>query len=143
MAFNLGHGCEPEDLLATINTTPLVDVMLVLLIIFLITIPVVTHTVAVVLPKERNQPMETKLEDVNIAVTVDGRVYWNEQAVASEDDLQSKLAALARAAGGQQPVVHVRGDADASYERVGLVVLACQRAGIVKIGFVTEPPPQG
>jgi biopolymer transport protein ExbD len=143
MAFNPSYDSEPDDLLATINTTPLVDVMLVLLIIFLITIPVVTHTVAVVLPKERNQPMESKLEDVNIAVTVDGRVYWNAQAVASEDELQARLARLAQAAGEHQPVVHVRGDADSSYERVGLVVLACQRAGIVKIGFVTEPPPQG
>jgi biopolymer transport protein ExbD len=116
--------------------------MLVLLIIFLITIPVVTHTIAVSLPKERNQPLETKLEDVNIAVTSDGRIYWNEQAVASEDDLQARLARLAQSALGQQPVVHLRGDADASYERVGRIVLACQRAGIVKLGFVTQPPPQ-
>jgi biopolymer transport protein ExbD len=145
MAFaTLGQeGDEHDEVLSTINTTPLVDVMLVLLIIFLITIPVVTHTVALSLPKEVNQPRQAKLETINLSVTADGNVFWNDQPVASPIDLLLQLTQVVENAGEQQPEVQVRGDAEAPYEFVGRVVLACQRAGIDKVGFITEPPPRG
>ena len=142
MAISLGNSAEGEDeIVATINTTPLVDVMLVLLIIFLITIPVVTHSVPVELPKERNHAQLTKPEDINISVTKSGGIYWNEQQLANETALQERLKKIAVAQ--PQPAVQIRGDSDAAYDPVGRVVLACQRAGILKIGFITEPPPKG
>ena len=130
---------EEDSLHAAINTTPLVDVMLVLLIIFLITIPVVTHTVPVHLPKERNQPTQSLPDTLVLAVTRDGALYWNTRRVP---DAQA-LAALLKAASGRQPQpeVQVRGDEDAQYEAIGRVLLAVQRAGIARVGFITEPPP--
>ncbi|HEX5613393.1 MAG TPA: biopolymer transporter ExbD [Burkholderiales bacterium] len=141
MAISLGPSEDSDDLVASINTTPLVDVMLVLLIIFLITIPVVTATVPVSLPKERNQPTQTRPENVTIAVSRDGDVFWNDQLVADEQKLLERLKALAQK--NPQPEVHVRGDEDGRYEFVGRVVAACQRAGILKIGFLVEPPARG
>lgn len=138
MAINVGTADE-DEVLSAINTTPLVDVMLVLLIIFLITIPVVTQTVAVELPKERNQPRVTKPENINLSVTRDGAVYWNEKRVAGQEDLVSQLKGIALVE--PQPEVQIRGDGNAPYEHVGKVVLAAQRAGIVKLGFITDPPP--
>lgn len=143
MAFNLTEQSGGDDLMSTINTTPLVDVMLVLLIIFLITIPVVTHTVPVELPKERSQPVQAQQEDVNLAVTAEGKVFWNEQPVPDEGQLLARLKTVAHLPGGQKPSIQVRGDSGVPYERVGRVVLICQQAGIVKVGFVTEPPPRG
>jgi biopolymer transport protein ExbD len=142
MAMNLGSASgDEDDLNSSINTTPLVDVMLVLLIIFLITIPVVTHTVPLQLPKEVNQPNQTKPEDITIAVNLEGEVFWNEQAVPDNGAL---LAKLKEAAVRQpQPVVHIRADRKTRYKAVGQVVFDCQRAGIAKVGFVTEPPPRG
>jgi biopolymer transport protein ExbD len=134
-------GADEDEVVSAINTTPLVDVMLVLLIIFLITIPVVTHTVPVDLPKQTAQPRQTKPENINIAVTRDGQVYWNETRIAGNNDLLARLKTVATAT--PQPEVQIRGDGDAAYEPVGRVVFACQRAGIVKVGFVTEPPPRG
>jgi biopolymer transport protein ExbD len=132
---------EAEDeVVSAINTTPLVDVMLVLLIIFLITIPVVIASTPVDLPKETNQPTQTKPENINIVVTKDGDVLWNNELV----DEKKLLARLKEIAVKQpQPEVHVRGDKSARYEFVGRVVFACQRAGILKIGFITEPPVRG
>ena len=140
---SLFASAEPEDeIISAINTTPLVDVMLVLLIIFLITIPVAVHTVPVSLPKERNQPRVTKPENINLSVTRDGGVFWNEQAVTGGN--QALLARLKGTAVLQpQPEVQIRGDADGTYESVGKLVLACQRAGIQKIAFITEPPSRG
>jgi biopolymer transport protein ExbD len=132
---------DEDQVLSTINTTPLVDVMLVLLIIFLITIPVVTHTVPVKLPKETNVPTQTKPENVLISVTQDGDVYWNATLVPDNPTLVDKLKK--EAVKVPQPEVHVRGDQKTRYEAVGKVVMACQRAGIAKIGFITEPPPRG
>jgi biopolymer transport protein ExbD len=128
-------------LLSTINTTPLVDVMLVLLIIFLITVPVVTHTVPVSLPRETNQPTQTKPQNINISVDRDGVIYWNQGKLANLAALQAKMVAVS----GQvpQPEVHIWGDQNAHYESVGEVLLACQRAGIQKVGFITQPPPGG
>ena len=130
-----------EEAISTINTTPLVDVMLVLLIIFLITIPVVTHTVPVKLPKERNVPTQTKPENILISVTQDGDVYWNATLIPDNPTLVDKLKK--EAVKVPQPEVHIRGDQKARYEGVGKVVMACQRAGIAKVGFITEPPPRG
>jgi biopolymer transport protein ExbD len=142
MAMQLGTGdADHDEVLSAINTTPLVDVMLVLLIIFLITIPVVTHTVPVELPQERNAPTVTKPENVLISVTRDGEIFWNRTAVAGQEDLVDRLKAVS--VQNPQPEVHVRGDLEGRYESVGRVVFACQRAGIVKVGFITEPPPRG
>lgn len=141
MAMNLGGGGDEDEVVSTINTTPLVDVMLVLLIIFLITIPVVTHTVPVVLPKETNIARQTKPENVEIAVNREGDVFWNAQPVASNDALFAKLKEIAVKV--PQPEIHIRGDQNARYESIGRVVYACQRAAIQKISFVTQPPAKG
>ena len=130
---------DEEELNSTINTTPLVDVMLVLLIIFLITIPVVTHSVPLQLPKERNVPTQTKPENILLAVTKDGDYYWNTKRMPDIDTLVEALKK--ESVKEPQPEVHIRGDEDAHYEAVGRVVVACQRAGILKVGFITEPPP--
>ena len=131
---------DEDELNSQINTTPLVDVMLVLLIIFLITIPVVIHNIALELPKERNLPTQTKPENIVIAVDRDGNVFWNNQFV---DDAQLFDRLKEIAVKKPQPEVHIRGDREARYEFVGRVVFNCQRAAILKIGFITEPPPRG
>jgi len=142
MAMNVGAGDGDEDeVLSTINTTPLVDVMLVLLIIFLITVPVVTQNAAVALPKETNLARQTKPENIEISVTKDGDVYWNAMPVADNNALVDRLKKVSVMV--PQPEVHIRGDEKARYESVGRVVFACQRAGIQKVSFVTEPPPRG
>jgi biopolymer transport protein ExbD len=137
-------GDEDEDaVIASINTTPLVDVMLVLLIIFLITIPVVTTSIPVKLPKERiearDSKREGKAENIIISVDAQSQIFWYETPVASLDSLTEKLRKVADMK--PQPEVQVRGDMAARYEGVGRVLLACQRAGIVKVAFITEPPP--
>ena len=142
MAMNVGGDSSGEDeVVSSINTTPLVDVMLVLLIIFLITIPVVTHTVPMSLPKETNIARQTKPENIEISVNKDGDVYWNAKPVADNDALFQRLKTIAVMT--PQPEVHIRGDEKARYESIGRVVFACQRAAILKISFVTEPPPKG
>ena len=140
MSFSSPDGDE-DEVIGTINTTPLVDVMLVLLIIFLITIPVVTHTVPVKLPSERNQPYKTKPDNINIAVNKDGDLFWNEQFVPDTAVLLKKLKTIAVLT--PQPEVHIRGDQDTRYEFIGRVIFAAQRAGIAKVGFVTVPPARG
>jgi len=139
MAMNVGSGEGEDEAISAINTTPLVDVMLVLLIIFLVTIPVITHSVNLQLPKEQNVARQTKPENIEIAVTKDGDVFWGLQKVADNEDLVNRLKKIAVIQ--PQPEVHIRGDLAGRYEFVGRVVFACQRAGIQKIGFVTEPPP--
>ncbi len=141
MALNFQNSAGDDELSATINTTPLVDVMLVLLIIFLITIPVVTHTVAVQLPKELSSQRSTKPQNVEISVTASGELFWNAQAIGSFQLLQQKLQALARSS--PQAEVHVRGDAATRYEFVGRVLLACREASIRSVSFVTEPQGSG
>jgi len=139
MAMNIAaDGDEEEDAISSINTTPLVDVMLVLLIIFLITIPVVRMSIAVDLPKERNLPTQTKPENILISVNRDGDIFWGQQRVADTEALFEKLKVIAVQM--PQPEVHIRGDAKARYESVGKVVFTCQRASIMKVGFITEPP---
>ena len=141
MAIHFASADDDDAVISTINTTPLVDVMLVLLIIFLITIPVVTQTVALSLPKEVNRPRQTRPENVEISVDRDGGVYWNAQRLADPTALAARLEQLG--ARQPQPEVHVRGDEATRYEAVGRVVLACQRAGILKVSFVTQPPAKG
>ena len=138
MALQLRSPGDDDEVNASINTTPLVDVMLVLLIIFLITIPVVRQTVPLSLPKEVNEPRQTKPENIEISVDREGRVYWNAQPLADHAALVERLKVEAEKQ--PQPEVQVRGDEKTRYEAVGRVVYACQRAGIAKVGFVTEPP---
>ena len=141
MAMNIGSGGDEDEVTSTINTTPLVDVMLVLLIIFLITIPVVTQTIPMSLPKETNIARQTKPENIEISVNKDGDVFWNAQPLADNEALFQRLKKIAVMT--PQPEVHIRGDEKTRYESVGRVVFACQRAAILKISFVTEPPPKG
>jgi biopolymer transport protein ExbD len=142
MAMTVGQGPEDaeQEVMAAINTTPLVDVMLVLLIIFLITIPVVVQQVPLELPKERNVPTQTKPENVVIAINKDGDVFWNLEYMRDSKQLFEKLKKVAVLV--PQPEVHIRADQDTRYESVGRVVATCQRAAIMKIGFITEPPPR-
>jgi biopolymer transport protein ExbD len=142
MSMSVGSSDDGEDaVMSAINTTPLVDVMLVLLIIFLITIPVVTTSIPVTLPKERVEVRETKPENIIISVDKDSNIYWYESRTNDVEALATKLKKVASLK--PQPEVQVRGDLAAQYEGVGKVLLACQRAGIVKVAFITEPPPLG
>jgi biopolymer transport protein ExbD len=133
-----GSGAERNtEVMSTINTTPLVDVMLVLLIIFLITIPVINKTVKVNLPKAVNIPTQTKPENITIAIDKEGVAYWNDKRLASREDLlaQVKAAAIRK----PQPEIHIRGDKDTRYEAIGRVMYMIQRGGVQKVGFLTEP----
>lgn len=141
MGMNVGNEGGDESLNSTINTTPLVDVMLVLLIIFMITIPVVTQSVNLDLPKEENVIRVTKPENIELAVTKDGEIYWNTANVPNIDDLKDRMRAIAK--NDPQPEIHLRGDEKARYEHVGRVIFAAQQVGIVKLSFVTEPPARG
>ena len=137
MSMSVGGSSDENTVMSNINTTPLVDVMLVLLIIFLITIPVITKTVPVALPKAVNIPTKTKPENITIAVDKDGNVYWNDKRVADRNALLAfvKEAAVRK----PQPEIHIRGDKDTRYEAIGRVMYAIQRGGIVKVGFLIEP----
>lgn len=139
ISFNKSRG-EDDALMATINTTPLVDVMLVLLIIFLITIPAVNTSIAVRLPKETNQIRQTQPENIIISVDASGTAYWFDSKLNSPQALQSKLETIAKSS--QKPEVHIRGDASANYEAIGQVVYALQQVGVTRIGFITQPPAQ-
>ncbi|MEO8304248.1 MAG: biopolymer transporter ExbD [Betaproteobacteria bacterium] len=142
MSMNVGSEDGGDDeVISTINTTPLVDIMLVLLIIFLITIPVVTTSIPVTLPKERNEIRETKPENIVISVDAKGSIYWNELRIPTTNALIDRLKKVAVLT--PQPEVQIRGDGGAKYDGVGRVIYACQRAGIVKVGFITEPPVRG
>ncbi len=133
-----GSGMDDEDKsISEINVTPLVDVMLVLLIIFLITIPVITQSVPVELPKAANIPTQTKPENINIAVDAEGNVFWNTAMVPSQDALLERIKQVAVM--DPQPEIHVRGDRSTAYEHIGRVIVICQRGGIQKVGFITEP----
>lgn len=139
MAIRYKNAVQGEDaLIAEINTTPLVDVMLVLLIIFLITIPVVNSSILVSLPREPNQAREARPENIIVTVDAQGATYWFDTRLATQQDL---LVQLGRVAAKQpQPEVHIRGDGRADYESIGRVVYAAQQMGIAKVGFITEPP---
>ena len=138
MAITYREEGEDDAVLSEINTTPLVDVMLVLLIIFLITIPVINTSVAVRLPREANQLQQSQPQTVVISVDARGDTYWFDARLTDAQSLQDKLTPMARQT--PQPEVHIRGDARSDFEDVARVLYACQQAGITRIGFVTEPP---
>ena len=140
MAMSVGQDGDEDEVISNINTTPLVDVMLVLLIIFLITIPVVTHTIPLQLPKETIQPLQTTPKSIVIAVNRDGDFFWNEKLVDAPT-LLTRLKTVSVQT--PQPEVHVRGDQNTRYEFIGRVITACERAGIAKVSFITEPPARG
>jgi Biopolymer transport protein len=138
MAMHVTDASDEDDKpMSEINTTPLVDVMLVMLIIFLITIPVITQSVKVDLPKAANIPTQTKPENINIAVDKDGNVYWNTMLVPTQDAMLDRIKAVAVM--DPQPEIHIRGDRGTAYEHIGRVMVLCQRGGIQKVGFITEP----
>ncbi|HYS46815.1 MAG TPA: biopolymer transporter ExbD [Rhizomicrobium sp.] len=143
MAVDVQHAVEDDEaeLNTTINTTPLVDVMLVMLIIFLVTIPVILKTVPVQLPTYRNIVTVTKPENIVIIVSSDETMYYNNVPVDPTTMLRNFVDALKRAAAANKPLpeVHIRGDKNVRFEAIGRVILACQRAGIQKVGFITEP----
>lgn len=141
MSMSVGPSEDEDEVVSAINTTPLVDVMLVLLIIFLITIPVVTHTVPVKLPDERNQVEITKPINIMLAVTEDGTVWWNSTQMKDNNDLLRHLRAIA--VNKPQPEIHIRGDENGRYEAIGRVMYDCQLNGIAKVAFITQPPPRG
>jgi biopolymer transport protein ExbD len=158
MAMNVGPSDEGEETpMSDINTTPLVDVMLVLLIIFLITVPVVIQTIPMTLPKVVFEPTTTKPENVSLMVRGDGaggcEVYWGLQRVNSEDLLKravKKLEDEIKRVGGVEniteetmPEAHIRGDVNTPYKCVGGAIYTMQRAGFARVGFISEPPPQG
>ena len=137
MSMSVGSSGDDDAPISTINTTPLVDVMLVLLIIFLITIPVIAKTVKVSLPKAANIATQTKPENITIAVDANGVVYWNNSAISDQTQLIELIKV--EAVKDPQPEIHIRGDSNARYEDVGRVLNAVQRGGVVKVGFITEP----
>ncbi len=138
MGMMVGSDDSDEEVIASINTTPLVDIMLVLLIIFLITVPVAISTVPVNLPEEKNIPYVTTPENIQLAVNKNGDVFWNEKYVADKDALFSRLQVEAQKR--PQPEVHIRGDQLTRYDAIDQVISATQQAGIGKIAFVTTPP---
>ena len=139
MAMHIGSG-DSSEVISKITTTPLVDVMLVLLIIFLITVPVVNTSVKVELPKERVEVRETKPENIIISVDKEGAIYLYESKIQNLDALVNQLKIKSKLR--PQPEIQVRGDLNGKYEGVGKILLACQKAGISKVAFITEPPPR-
>ncbi len=137
MAF--GTQDETDEVMNEINMTPLVDVMLVLLIIFIITVPVMKHAVNIDLPRATSEPEQTKPRNIVFSVAADGAYYWNEQPI-TDAELRPRLAT--EAAKEPQPELHIRGDKAVRYERVALAMSAAREAGVRKIGFITEPPPK-
>ena len=128
---------EEHNIMSEINTTPLVDIMLVLLIIFLITIPIITKTVPIKLPKAVNIATKTKPENINISVDSAGQIWWNGVRVPDRDTLIKKV--VVEAVKVPQPEVHIRGDAGVRYEAIGRTLYSIQRGGLTKVGFITEP----
>jgi biopolymer transport protein ExbD len=136
MSMQSGAG-DDRGIMSEINTTPLVDIMLVLLIIFLITIPVITKNVPVQVPKAVNIPTQTKPENITISVTGDGEVYWGQLHVPDMKLLVEKIER--EAVKVPQPEIHIRADANTDYKNVGKVIAAINRGGVIKVGFITEP----
>ena len=134
MAF--GTQDDTDEVMNEINMTPLVDVMLVLLIIFIITVPVMKHAVNIDLPRATNQPQDAKPETIRLSVDGAGAYYWNEAPIADADLAPRLNAASAKT---PQPELHIRGDKAVRYERVAQAMAAAQQAGVRKIGFITEP----
>jgi biopolymer transport protein ExbD len=138
--MSMSVGGDSEDVISTINTTPLVDVMLVMLIIFLITIPVIVPTVKVELPEPRNIPIVTKPEDIPVSVDVDGNIYWKGGKLAGRQQFLEML--LVESQKNPQPELHLKADRNARYEHVARLLFNIQQAGLVKVAFLTEPKGQ-
>jgi biopolymer transport protein ExbD len=138
MAVSVGG--DSSDPMVEPNVIPLVDIMLVLLIIFIITIPVMTHAVKIDLPREVNQPTVTKPENINLSIDFDGTIYWNESMI---DRTKLLNYVLQEAVKDPQPEIHIRADRRVRYEYVAEVLFSLQRGGLMKIGFIAEPPGKG
>ena len=136
MGMNVGGGSGEDEVMSTINTTPLVDVMLVLMIIFLITIPAITQSVKLQLPQAINQPIVPKPDNITIAVDASGKVYWNVREVTLQELLDKLKEEAVKV---PQPEVHIRGDKDVRFEFIGRVMVMCQRSGIAKVRFISQP----
>ena len=131
-------GSDGDDaVMSDINTTPLVDIMLVMLIIFLITIPVVIPSVTVEMPEPRNIAVQSKVEDIIVSITADGKVYWKGGLVPDRNKLLELV--VAEAVKVPQPEIHIKGDKMARYQDIGRVLFVIQQGGLVKVGFLTEP----
>jgi biopolymer transport protein ExbD len=137
MSMSVGASEEEGSAISEINTTPLVDIMLVLLIIFLITVPVIKKMTLIEIPKAVNIPTVTKPENITISVDPAGLVFWNATPMPDKQVFFQRIVAEARKV--PQPEFHIRGDKAARYEAVGRVIYNLQRGGIVKVGFITEP----
>jgi biopolymer transport protein ExbD len=137
MAMSVGKDESEEASISDINTTPLVDVMLVLLIIFLITVPVIKKMAEVEIPKAVNIPTQTKPENITISVNAAGKIFWMANRIEDKQVFFQKIVAEARKT--PQPEFHIRGDTGARWESIGRVIFNLQRGGIVKVGFITEP----
>ena len=140
MSMNMAAADAEDPINSEINTTPLVDIMLVLLIIFLVTIPVIIKSVQITLPVASNIVTVTKPENIVIGVDKEGNFYWNDAPVASTAELFEKLKL--EAVKVPQPEVHIRGDVEARFENVGRVLITLQRSAILKVGFITNPEPR-
>jgi biopolymer transport protein ExbD len=142
MSMSVGQeGADEDAPMSEINTTPLVDVMLVLLIVFLITIPVVTATIKVERPKTSNIETQTKPENINLVIDANGEIYDGTRRIENFELLRQYI--ISRATEQPQPEVHISADRNVPYEQVGRTIMAVQRGGILKVGFITEPPPKG
>jgi biopolymer transport protein ExbD len=139
MAMSVGKDDSDDGSIADINTTPLVDVMLVLLIIFLITVPVIKNFAVSDIPKAMNIPTQTKPENITIQVDKAGKIYWNTGLLPDRQVFFQKIIGEARKS--PQPEFHIRADKEARWESIGRVIFNLQRGGIVKVGFITEPDP--
>ena len=137
MAMSVGKDEEEGAAISEINTTPLVDIMLVLLIIFLITVPVIQKMANVEIPKAVNIPTQTKPENITISIDKKGQIFWNAGVMSDKQVFFQRIVAEARKV--PQPEFHIRGDREARWEGVGKVIFNLQRGGIVKVGFITEP----
>lgn len=140
MGMHVGSEDTQEEVIAVINTTPLVDVMLVLLIIFLITIPVMNSSIPVQLPEEQNRRYEAQADHITLVVNLTGEIYWNDQIVTDPSKLVTRLTQFA--VDNPQSEVHIRGDQNTSYESISELIVLIQNAGIHKIAFITQTPAQ-
>jgi biopolymer transport protein ExbD len=137
MAVNIPVGGDEDEVKSDINTTPLVDVMLVLLIIFLITIPAIVTQIPLQVPVATDKPTQTKPQDVRIAIQSNGQIYWNLEKVTDNNDLLQRLQKVAVQT--PQPEIHIRADKETRFEYIGKVILDCQLSAIQKLAFTTEP----
>lgn len=134
MSFNIDG--DDDEIISEINMTPLVDVMLVLLIIFIITVPVLTHSVKIDLPRASNQPNEVQNKPISISVNQQGQIFWDDKLIDS-NTLAQQFNQIAQQQ--PQPEIHIRGDRKVEYEYVMQVMAQAQRSGVQKLGFITEP----